>query len=226
MSLSQCQWQDRDPSIQDHFSFFISFDSSRTQTRLTKIHWAFCRIFAKFLAKERLCPIVGCKVNESAYCCRLVHNNIDYSFPQVARSSFKTLGIFICYNQIHFVTLGTFNDIIKVGKVPKHGSYLTNHWSVQRNKLFIDLREVRLPWPSIAIILTGKMMAIMILARNHWTHLVFWDLDTDVEELTVCLYISVVAAGHLVLAGEGCVRQIVGAQVGRPHLGPDCAGTP
>lgn len=153
----------RDPSIQDHFSFFISFDSSRTQTRLTKIHWAFCRIFAKFLAKERLCPIVGCKVNESLYCCRLVHNIIDYSFPQVARSSFKTPGIFICYNQIHFVTLGTFNDIIKVRKVPKHGSYLTNHWSVQRNKLFIDLREVRLPWPSIAIILTGKMMAIMIL---------------------------------------------------------------
>ena len=121
---------------------------------------------------------------------------------------------------------GRFNDIIKVWKVPKHGSYLTNHWSVQRNKLFIDLREVRLPWPSLAIILRGKMMAIMTLARNHGTHLVFWDLDADVEELTVCLYISVVAAGHLVLAGEGCVRQIVGAQVGRPHLGPDCAGTP
>ena len=46
------------------------------------------------------------------------------------------------------------------------------------------------------------------------------------EELTVCLYISVVTSGDLVLAGEGCVRQIVWAQVGRPHLGPDCAGAP
>ena len=40
------------------------------------------------------------------------------------------------------------------------------------------------------------------------------------EELTVCLYIGVVAAGHLVLAGEGRVRQVVWTQVGRPHLAP------
>ena len=53
------------------------------------------------------------------------------------------------------------------------------------------------------------------------THLILGDLHTDVEELTVCLYISVVAASDLVLAGEGRVRQIVGAQVGRPDLGPD-----
>ena len=52
------------------------------------------------------------------------------------------------------------------------------------------------------------------------TDLVFWDLDADVEELTVCLYIGVVAAGDLVLASEGRVRQVVGTQVGRPHLAP------
>ena len=52
------------------------------------------------------------------------------------------------------------------------------------------------------------------------TDLVFWDLDADVEELTVCLYIGVVAAGDLVLAREGRVRQVVGTQVGRPHLAP------
>ena len=51
------------------------------------------------------------------------------------------------------------------------------------------------------------------------TDLVFWDLYTDMEELTVCLYISIVAAGHLVLAGEGRVRQIVRKwDPGAPHL--------
>ena len=58
-----------------------------------------------FLAKERLWPIVGCKVNESPHCCRRVHNNIDYSFPQDAGFSFKTSGTSICYNQIHCVIL-------------------------------------------------------------------------------------------------------------------------
>ena len=62
---------------------------------------------------------------------------------------------------------GRFNDIIKVCKVPKPSSYLTIHWSVPRNKLFIDLREVSLPWPPIAILLRGKMMTLMILIRNH-----------------------------------------------------------
>ena len=52
------------------------------------------------------------------------------------------------------------------------------------------------------------------------SHLVFRDLDTDVEELTVRLYIGIVAASHLVLAGEGRVRQIVRTEVGRSHLAP------
>ena len=64
-------------------------------------------------------------------------------------------------------------------------------------------------------------MEININQLTNETHLILGDLHTDVEELTVCLYISVVAASDLVLAGEGRVRQIVGAQVGRPDLGPD-----
>ena len=63
-------------------------------------------------------------------------------------------------------------------------------------------------------------MEININQLTNETHLILGDLHTDVEELTVCLYISVVAASDLVLAGEGRVRQIVRTEVGRSHLAP------
>ena len=63
-------------------------------------------------------------------------------------------------------------------------------------------------------------MEININQLTNETHLILGDLHTDVEELTVCLYISVVAASDLVLAGEGRVRQIVRTEVGRPDLTP------